>query len=121
MSDMNNTKTLKCTRKVSDVERICEANYERRMREEGLYTDFGKTPMAEAPKQPRKDKIAARKRRSVLRTACTACTMFAGGGAAFVGMGLSMGHWLTVVVGSLAAAAFLVTGVRLEDALEAMR
>lgn len=120
MSDMNNKKTLKCTRKVSDVERICEANYERRMKE-GLYTDFGKTQMEEAPKQPRKDKIAARKRRSALRTACTACTMAAGGGAAFVGMGLSMGHLLTVVVGLLVAATFLICGTRLEDHLEAGR
>lgn len=118
MHDIQNVKTLKCSRKLSDVEQICAANHERRMKE-GLYTDYG---VAEAPKQqPRKDKIAARKRRSALRTACTACTMAAGGGAAFVGMGLSMGHLLTVVVGLLVAATFLICGTRLEDTLEAAR
>lgn len=60
----------------------------------------------------------SRKRRGVLRTACTACCMACGGGAAFAGIGLAMGHWLTVAVGTAWAVAFLLTGVHLEEMLE---
>ena len=58
------------------------------------------------------------KRRGALRTACTACCMACGGGAAFAGIGLAMGHWLTVAVGTVWAVAFLLTGVKLEEMLE---
>ena len=63
----------------------------------------------------------SRRRMGVLRTACTACCMACGGGAAFMGLGLAMGHWLTVAVGAVWSAAFFITGIRLEDALEQER
>lgn len=114
MSDITNKKMLKGTRRVSDVEIICAANHERRKNAEqydGQYTDFGQEEIATVAALPRND----RKRNRVLRTVCTACTMATGGAAAFVGMGLCMGDLLTVVVGSLVAATFLVCGTHLES------
>lgn len=104
---------------MSDVEMICKRNHERRKwAEEYEYTDYDpsvseadSSPYAGEPMRRSND----RKRWGVLRTVCTACTMAAGGGAAFVGMGLCMGDLLTVVVGSLVAATFLVCGTHLES------
>lgn len=106
---------------MSDIEMICERNHERRKwAEEYEYTDCDpsvseadSSHCAVEPMRRRND----RKRNMVLRTACTACTMAAGGGAAFIGMGLCMGDLLTVVVGSLVAATFLICGTNLEEAL----
>lgn len=101
---------------MSDVEMICKRNHERRKwAEEYEYTDCDREEIATVAALPRNDKRVGRKRWGVLRTACTACTMAAGGGAAFVGMGLCMGDLLTVVVGSLVAATFLVCGTHLES------
>lgn len=44
--------------------------------------------------------------------------MFTGSGAAFVGIGISMGHWLTAGVGMLVAVLFLVCGVHAERMAE---
>ena len=118
MSEVTNKKMLKGTRRVSDVEIICAANHERRKNAEqydGQYTDVGQEEIATVAALPRNDKRVDRKRWGVLRAACTACTMATGGGAAFVGMGLCMGDLLTVVVGSLVAATFLVCGTHLES------
>lgn len=100
---------------MSDVERICETNHDRRKWAEeydGQYTDFGQEENAALP---RNDKRVSRKRREIMRTICTACTMAAGGGAAFVGLGLANGDLLTVVVGLLVAVTFLISGTHLED------
>lgn len=111
MSD--NRKTLRGTRRVSDVEMICQANHERRKwaEEHDQYVEFGQVETVTQAFPPRK----ARKQQKVMRTACTACTMATGGAAAFVGMGLCMGDLLTVVVGSLVAATFLICGTHLEN------
>ena len=101
-----------------DVEMICERNHERRKwAEEYEYTDVDREEIATVAALPRNDKRADRKRSKVLRTVCTACTMATGGAAAFVGIGLCMGHLLTVVVGSLVAATFLICGTNLEEAV----
>lgn len=128
MSEIESKKRLKSTRKLSDVERICEINHERRkyVEEHDQYTDFGlvqiETKEADCNSlRPRNDKRVSRKRRSVLRMVCSACDMAAGGGAAFVGLGLASGDLLTVVVGLLVAATFLISGTHLEDTLEAAR
>ena len=101
---------------MSDIEMICERNHERRKwAEEYEYTDVDREEIATVAALPRNDKRVDKKRWGVLRTACTACTMATGGAAAFVGMGLCMGHLLTVVVGSLVAATFLICGTHLES------
>jgi hypothetical protein len=107
-------KTLKCSRKMSDVERICHMNHERRMQETAQYTDYGIT--AREAEAKLRERISARKRKNCMRTACTACMMVTGGGAAFVGMGLVMGDLATVVIGLLVAVTFLISGTHLEDA-----
>lgn len=129
MSEVTNKKMLKGTRRVSDVEIICAANHERRKSAEqydGQYTDFGQEEIATVAALPRNDRetdchsrkrLRNDKRRGVLRTVCTACAMATGCAAAFVGIGLCMGHLLTVVVGSLVAATFLICGTSLEEAV----
>lgn len=103
---------------MSDVERICHVNNERRKwAEEYTYTDFGRVEKVEEPVKPRNDK----KRRSVLRTAATFCTMVAGGGAAFVGLGCAIGSVPTVAIGVLFAFVFLIVGARLDAILEVER
>lgn len=103
---------------MSDVEKICERNHDRRKwAEEYEYADFECGEIATVATLPRNDKRSDRKRNRVLRTVCTACTMATGGAAAFVGIGLCMGHLLTVVVGSLVAATFLICGTNLEEAV----
>ena len=116
MSEVTNKKTLKGTRRVSDVEIICAANHERRKNAEqydGQYTDFGQEEIATVSALPRND----RKRNRVLRTAYTAFTMATGCASAFVGIGLCMGHLLTVVVASLVSVTFLICGTNLEEAV----
>ena len=95
---------------MSDIEMICERNHERlKWAEE--YDQYADVEVVETVTPLR----GPRKRNRVLRTACTACTMATGGAAAFVGIGLCMGDLLTVVVGSLVAATFLVCGTHLEE------
>ena len=106
---------------MSDIEMICERNHERRKwAEEYEYTDCDSS-VSEADSSPYAGESVRRrndrKRWGVLRTVCTACTMATGGAAAFVGMGLCMGDLMTVVVGSLVAATFLVCGTSLEEAV----
>ena len=110
-------KTLKCTRKIDDVERICQQNHDRRVQEMAQYADFGRTEYDAVAR--RTERIAAKKRKNGLRTACTACQMFTGGGAVFVGLGLAEGNLVGVVVGMIVAATFLICGTALEEILEA--
>ena len=60
-------------------------------------------------------KDAAAERRQAYRTTALGCAMFTGSGAAFVGIGISMGHWMTVGVGLFLAVTFLICGVRAEE------
>ena len=108
MSD--NKKRLTATRRVSDVERICEINHDRRK----LAEENGEERIATLATPPRND----RNKRKVLRTACTACIMATGGGAAFAGMGIAMGHWQTVVLGLMIGFVFLLAGTELEGRIE---
>ena len=103
---------------IHDNDRICHENHKRRKwAEEYTYTDFGRVEKVEEPVKPRKDK----KRRSVLRTAATFCTMTAGGGAAFVGIGCAIGNVPTVAIGVLVAFVFLIVGARLDAIQEVER
>lgn len=108
MSEVTNKKMLKGTRRVSDVERLCEINHERRKRAEE------EDRIAAVPAEPRNDSDKLK----VLRMACTACMMATGGGATFAGMGISMGHWPTVVLGVMIGVICLLTGTKLERRIE---
>ena len=88
---------------MSDVERIVNANNERvRWAEE--YETVGR--IATDPAGPRNDNSCRR----VYRSTALGCAMFAGGASAFVGIGLSMGRWLTVAIGLMVAVLFLACG-----------
>lgn len=109
---------------MSDIERICAVNHNRRKWAEEVEAGYDpsvsradSSPCAGKPLKRRRND----KRRNALRTAVTACMMATGGGGAFAGMGLAMGHWQTVVVGSVVAAVFLLAGTWMEDALEERR
>ena len=90
-----------------DVEWLCEENHNRRKWAEEVgekRTDCHVGPVG----PPRND------RREAVRTAVLACAMAAGGGAAFAGMGLAMGHGATIVLGILIALIFAFSGISLE-------
>lgn len=115
---------------MSDVERIVNANNERvRWAEE--YETGGR--IATASSKPRNDSVGRiatatmgprndmenglpracgprndKHVRKAYRDTALGCAMFTGGASAFVGIGLSMGRWLTVAVGLLVAVLFLV-------------
>lgn len=135
---------------MSDVERIVNANHERvrwaeeyeegriaaasskkprNDREDGLPRACGPRndggnmgPMAATAGRSngvvRKD--AAADRLQAYRTTALGCAMFTGSGAAFVGIGISMGHWMTVGVGLFLAVTFLICGVRAEETANRM-
>ena len=91
-----------------DVEWLCEENHNRRKWAEEVEekrTDCHVDPVGPA----RNDKY-----REAVRTAVLACAMAAGGGAAFAGMGLAMGHGTTIVLGILIALVFAFSGISLE-------
>ena len=118
MYEVTNRKMLKGTRRVSDVERICQENHERRKLEEQIATSA--TPPRNDSEtdchglRPRNDSDKLK----VLRMACTACMMATGGGATFAGLGISMGHWPTVVLGVMIGVICLLTGTKLERRIE---
>lgn len=98
-----------------DVEWLCEENHNRRKWAEEVEekrTDCHVGPVG----PPRNDKSGECRndRREAVRTAVLACAMAAGGGAAFAGMGLAMGHGATIVLGILIALVFAFSGVSLE-------
>lgn len=99
---------------MSDIEKICERNHERRRWAEEYESKQAVAPVELVRNEKKQKQRSKEARLSVLRTCSMACAMAAGGGAAFVGMGASMGHWLTVIVGMLIAAAFILTGTQLE-------
>ena len=109
---------------MSDVERICEVNHERRRWAE----EYEGERIAAASSKPRNDRevrIATAhpgprndrrgdKMRRVMRAGSLACAMAAGSGAAFLGMGIAMQHTATIVVGAVVAAVFLLVGSAME-------
>lgn len=99
---------------MSDVERICETNHDRRKWAEEYESKHDVSPVELVHSNEKKQKCSKELRMGVLHTGSTACLMAAGGGAAFVGMGASMGDWVTVVVGLVVAAVFILTGTQLE-------
>ena len=90
-----------------DVEWLCEENHNRRKWAEEV--EERGVEIATSPSAPRNDKD-----REAVRTAVLACAMAAGGGAAFAGMGLAMGHGATIVLGILIALIFAFSGISLE-------
>ena len=97
-----------------DVEWLCEENYNRRKWAEEV--EEQSVEIATSPSAPRNDKNwgSGNDRREALRTAVLACAMAAGGGAAFAGMGLAMGHGTTIALGVVIALIFAVSGISLE-------
>lgn len=98
-----------------DVEWICEENHNRRKwAEEVDENDCSggrdiKIAASGLDAPPRNDKY-----REAVKTAVLACAMTAGGGAAFAGMGIAMGHGATIFVGVLIGLVFGGFGVKLE-------
>lgn len=101
---------------MSDVERICEVNQERRRwaeeYEEKRCCQHGGQGSGH-PTDHRNDKRIFKMRR-VMRVCSLACAMAAGSGAAFLGMGIAMQHKATILAGALVAAVFLLAGSALE-------
>lgn len=93
-----------------DVEQIVNQNAERAKWAAEVSAASRPEPCAER-RTPRK---RSQKRFQAIRTAALACAMFAGAGAAFVGIGLAAGDAVTVGVGLLVCAVFVSSGARLE-------
>ena len=100
---------------MSDVERICEVNQERR-RWADEYQQSVELRDDATPRRAKRGTPLYRgdKRRRVMRVCSLACAMAAGSGAAFLGMGIAMQHQATILVGALVAAVFLLAGSALE-------
>lgn len=104
---------------MSDIERICEINHERRKWADEIEEEQATTSAAKIRNDKKLEK--ANERAMCLRTVCTACAMLCGSGAAFAGMGIAMGHWQTVALGAVIGVVFLLTGCRAEGMLEDCR
>ena len=106
---------------MSDVERICEANYQRVRWAEEYDREGRETRIATAAKPPRNDRGGRKDRqRRIFRTASLGCAMFCGMGTAYLGLGVAMWHLPTMVAGIVAAVVFLVAGWRLDEKVEEM-
>lgn len=91
---------------MSDVERICEQNYQRvRWAEE--YNDM-KQPMLQFPN--RKEREKARKLIKRMRTAALACAMACGMGTTFVGIGIADMNMASLITGGIVVLVFMVSG-----------
>ena len=91
---------------MSDVERICEQNYQRvRWAEE--YSDM-KQPMLKFPN--RKEREKARKLIKRMRTAALACAMACGMGTTFVGIGIADMNMASLITGGIVVLVFMVSG-----------
>lgn len=91
---------------MSDVERICEQNYQRvRWAEE--YSDM-KQPMLQFPN--RKEREKARKLIKRMRTAALACAMACGMGTAFVGIGIADMNVASLITGGIVVLVFMISG-----------
>lgn len=93
---------------MSDVEKICKTNHERRKCAES-YKRAARVVAAS-----RKQKIMAQRRHKRLRAAALACAMITGLAAAFVGMGIACFNMPTLIAGSIAALTFLISGYTFE-------
>lgn len=95
---------------MSDVEKILAVNQERRRWAEEV--DAGMQPQKEttgAKKHTRADRMEA------MKTACWACAMASGAGAAMLGIGIASHHAPTIIIGAVVALSFLLTGWAIED------
>lgn len=95
---------------MSDVEKILAVNQERRRFAEEV--DAGMQPRKETNG---KQSNSRTDRREAMRTACWACAMASGAGAAMLGIGIASQHMPTIILGAVVALAFLLTGWALED------
>lgn len=101
---------------MSDVEKICKTNHERRRCAES------DKHAARVVAASRKQKIMAQRRHKRLRAAALTCAMITGLAAAFVGMGIAYWNMATLISGTIAALAFLTSGyvfeIMADDAAE---
>lgn len=95
---------------MSDVEKILEINQARRRFAEEV--DAGIQPQKK-PAGPKKHSRADRWQAT--RTACWACAMASGAGAAMLGIGIASHHGPTIILGAVVALAFLLTGWAIEE------
>lgn len=93
-----------------DVEQIVNQNAERAK----WAAEVNAASSPEPCVNPRSTRKRSRKKFQAIRTAVLACAMFAGAGAAFVGIGLSSGDAVSVGVGLLVVAVFISSGARLD-------
>lgn len=101
---------------MSDVEKICKTNHERRKCAESY------EHAASVVAASRKQKIMAQRRHKRLRAAALTCAMITGVAAAFIGMGIACMNMPVMVAAGIAALTFLATGyvfeVMADDAVE---
>ena len=100
---------------MSDVERIVNANHERvRWAEE--YQQSAELQDDATHRRAKRGSPLYRgdKSRRAMRAGSLVCAMATGSGAAFLGMGISMQHQATILVGALVAAVFLLAGSAME-------
>ena len=91
---------------MSDVERICEQNYQR-VRWADEYSDM-KQPMLQFPN--RKEREKTRKLIKRMRTAALACAMACGMGTTFVGIGIADMNMASLITGGIVVLVFMVSG-----------
>lgn len=101
---------------MSDVERICSTNHERRKWAEE-YMEVERAGIL--PPLSRKEKAITRRRQRCFRTAALACAMATGTGATFVGFGITALHMPTLIVGAIVTLGFLTVAIILEAAASA--
>ena len=100
---------------MSDVERICEVNQERRRWAEEYQQSVELRDDATHRRAKRGSPLyRGDKRRRAMRAGSLACAMVTGAGAAFLGMGIAMQNHATTLVGALVAAVFLLAGSAME-------
>lgn len=101
---------------MSDVEMILEQNYERRKLADELVSVRSPEKKEGGCKGGQKGggKGNGGRRCRILRSTQLLCAMFAGGGAAFAGMGLALNSIPTSIIGGAIGLAFLLTGALAE-------
>lgn len=98
---------------MSDVERICSTNHERRKwAEEYMATERA----AALPPLSRKQKAITQRRQRCFRTAALGCAMATGTGATFVGFGITAMHMPTLIVGAIVTLACFSVAIVFEAA-----
>lgn len=91
---------------MSDVEKICEQNYQRARWEEE-YSDM-KRPVLQF--LSRKEREKARRFQKRMRTASLACAMVCGMGTTFVGIGIADMNMASLITGGIVVLVFMVSG-----------